>query len=82
MVGLTETAGEVGDNVLPKVAKKFSDGWKTKVPDTQTIPGPPGAGNVVVGSNRWDAASFNLPEGQGFMYIRKTSEGTAPTVNW
>ena len=47
-----------------------------------TIPGPPGAGDIVTGSNKWEAVNYSIPEGQGFMYIRKSSTGTAPTVKW
>ena len=74
----------LGDNELPKVIRKFSDGWKTKVPYTSTIQGPPGADSIVVGSNNWEAVNLNVPAGQGFMYIRKSKSSTdpAPTVNW
>jgi hypothetical protein len=71
----------LSDNAMPKVIK-YDGGWKEKVVDTQTIPGPPGAGSITTGSTSWKAVDYSIPEGQGFMYIRKSSEGTAPTVNW
>ena len=70
----------LSDNQMPKVIK-YDGGWKEKVADTATITGPSGA-PITTGSNRWEAVDYAIPEGQGFMYIRKTSTGTAPTVNW
>ena len=67
---------------LPRVIKKFDDGWKVKTITNQSVPdgGPYGGG---ASETTWSASgNLTVPAGQGFMYIRSSSEGTAPTVNW
>ena len=73
----------VPDNAggLPRVIKKFSDGWKVKTITDQTVPaGGPYSGGAS--ETTWsESGDLTVPAGQGFMYIRSSSEGT-PTVNW
>ena len=72
-----------GSGGVPRVIKKFNDGWRVKTITSEAVPEGGPHGNGSASETTWSASgNLTVPAGQGFMYIRSSSAGTAPTVNW